>query len=101
MKNYIPLKKKVATSVRSEDGFTCIKYHQTDVVQFNDQFIILNNGGWLTTTTLKRMNQASKDFYLGFHVYQKNFTWFVNYLDKTIPYLNGMVIPRLKLEVLR
>ena len=59
-----------------------VRYWATDVVKFDNDKIILNNGGWYTSTTKKRMNQVSKEFNLGFYVYQKNYDWFVDYDNK-------------------
>lgn len=70
------------TSVYKDDeGFTRVKYHQTDVVKFNDKVIELNTGGWFTVTTKLRLNQASAQFGLGYSVYQKKGEWFVKYFD--------------------
>lgn len=69
----------VATSIRQEDGYTKVRYHNTDVVCFNDKHIILDSGGWQTATTKTRMNQASNQFNLGFHVYQEKGEWYVSY----------------------
>lgn len=75
-----------ATTVRTEDGYTIIRYHQTDVVKFNQDEVILNTGGWWTVTTKARMNQASNQFDLGFRVYQQNREWFVDYKGDSIPF---------------
>ena len=72
-----------ATSIRTEDGYTKVRYHSTDVVTFNDKTIELYAGGWQTMTTKVRMNQASNQFDLGFTVYQKDFAWFVHFQGKT------------------
>jgi len=37
----------------------------------------LNSGGWNTATTKLRMNQAAAQFSLGFHVRQRDGTWYV------------------------
>lgn len=93
------------TSVCTTKGTTCVKYHWTNVVEFeptNDgkYLVTLNNGGWMTNTTKLRMNQTANQFGLGFSVYQKDFEWFVeitngthhrNAIDNvTIPFENGM-----------
>ena len=78
------------TSVFTEDGITRIVYHNTAVVKFNNDEIILNSDGWNTVTTKTRMNQASSQFDLGFSVYQKDFEWFVEYHNKTFDYYDGM-----------
>lgn len=68
-----------------------IRYHATDVIEYHDRDIILNNGGWATVTTRKRIND-----HLPAHLYieQKNYCWYVH--DTTtgavVPFYNGMVI---------
>ena len=64
---------------------TAVRYHDTNVVAFNDDFIILNTGGWNTPTTKTRMNQTSRQFNLVFHVFQRDYQWFVSYKDKVRP----------------
>lgn len=69
---------KVATSIARRDGVLQITYHGTDVVSaYPDGRIILDTGGWRTTTTKARMNQAASQFDLGFMVYQRNYRWYV------------------------
>lgn len=58
----------LSTSVRTEGGWTHVRYHSTDVVSFNASTIILRTGGWNTPTTRRRMNQAAKQFGLGYGV---------------------------------
>ena len=68
----------VATTISTnEQGHTQVVYHSTPVVTFSSKFIVLNHGGWMTSTTKNRMNQASHQFNLGYTVYQKAFNWFV------------------------
>ena len=71
------------TSIRTASNLTSVRYWETDVVKFDNDKIILNNGGWYTSTTKKRMNQVSEQFNLGFYVYQRNYNWFVDYNGKT------------------
>ncbi|KKM66060.1 hypothetical protein LCGC14_1484950 [marine sediment metagenome] len=66
-----------ATRITTENGTTRVRYHDTDVVVFDDETIMLNTGGWRTVTTKTRMNQTANQYDLGFSVYQKNFEWFV------------------------
>ena len=75
---------KHRTTIKTDDNdFTIVKYHQTDVVKFDETSIILNTGGWTTNTTKNRMNQTSQKFDLGFSVFQKNWEWFLEYDGKT------------------
>ena len=55
-----------ATTVAAVGGMTHVTYHQTVVVRFNHEHIILNSGGYRTATTKTRMNQASNQFDLGY-----------------------------------
>ena len=76
---------KTATSTRQEDNqYTIIKYHETDVVRFNSNLIMLDCGGWRTATTKARMNQASNQYGLGYSVYQRKGIWYVEYQGETI-----------------
>lgn len=74
----------VATRTFVALGYTCVQYHDTIVARFNDNKIILDTDGWYTVTTKKRMNQASRLYGLGYHVYQRNHEWYVDYNGKTI-----------------
>lgn len=80
---------KHATTVSTgPDGKTRVTYHSTDVVTFDKNEIVLDTGGWRSTATKTRMNQASAQFGLGYSVYQEHWNWFVVYNGETIP-LNG------------
>jgi hypothetical protein len=65
------------TAVFTKNRVTNVVYHQTAVVKFSENVIVLDTGGYRTATTKTRMNQASNQFDLGFNVYQKGFEWFV------------------------
>lgn len=85
---------KKATKVFTEDNETIVRYHRTDVVKFNKDYIILNSGGWLTITTKTRMNQASNQYKLGFYVFQKNHEWFVDHKGNIFNFFDGMYLER-------
>ena len=88
------------TAIYQSDGYTCIRYHSTEVVRFNDNEIILNSGGWQTVTTKRRMNQVSDVFRLGFRVSQRQGEWFVDYfaneIGDTYSFNDGMILERYK-----
>ena len=74
---------------------TKICYHNTIVCEFDNKKINLNTGGWFTSTTIKRMNQASKQFNLGFKVFQKDYSWYVQYNNKIYSFeQNKLVLNR-------
>lgn len=85
---------KTATKVykNGENGDNDIEviYHSTSIVTVKNGIVTLNNGGWMSSTTKKRMNQTSRAFDLGFYVYQKNNEWLVTIGDETIPFEEDM-----------
>lgn len=85
---------KTATSIYTEKGWTCVKYHGIVVVRFNNTSIILNAGYWWTVTTKRRMNQTANQFDLRFRVFQKDFKWFVEKGGKVLDFVNGMKLER-------
>ena len=86
---------KTATSIRTEDGVTSVRYHATDVVRFSRAWVILNSNGWRTVTTKTRMNQTANQFGLGYGVYQRKGEWFVDTPDgRTLEFFDGMMIDR-------
>ena len=81
------------TTTRTSNGVLIVTYQNTAVVEVhNNQYVILNNDGWYTPTTKRRMNQASEQYRLNFHVYQKNNEWFVKTPTQTAEYTNGIII---------
>lgn len=80
------------TTVRVTGPVTTVRYHQTDVVAFDADRIILCTGGWKTPTTKLRMNQASREYSLGYGVYQKKGSWCVAYRGNEIPFVGRELI---------
>lgn len=80
------------TSIYTEDGFTRVIYHNTAVVKFNQDKIILDSGGYETNTTKLRMNQTSNQFDLNFQVYQENWIWYVDWKGKTYYFQDKMIL---------
>lgn len=75
-----------ATTIATVDGVTIVTYHRTQVVRWiqGADTVILDHGGWMTLTTKTRMNQAANQFGLPYHVYQKDYEWYV-----TVTYADG------------
>lgn len=83
---------KTATKVWREGDTVKVLYHQTVVVEFTRDQIILRNGGWHTKTTMLRWNQASRQFGLGFSAYSKRGKWLVSFptcVGGTQEYVDG------------
>lgn len=67
----------------SEDTFS-VRYHWTEIVKIHrDGRWMVNNGGWYSPTTKKRLNQYSPA-----RVFQKNHSWYFQIGDKAVPYEN-------------
>ncbi len=82
---------KTATTVKQRDGVLTVTYHATDVVVASPTTVKLDTGGWFTKTTKTRMNQASAQFGLGYTVYAKRGSWFVDTNGTTVPF-NGNTV---------
>jgi len=82
---------KTATQVYGQGIKMIVRYHETNVVEFDDKEIKLNSGGWFTQTTKRRMNQASGVYNLGYYVYQKDGQWITEYKGKLFPWNGDMM----------
>ena len=82
------------TAITTKDGVTKVIFYSTAIVSFNAEEIVLNTDSYWTNTTKARMNEASKQFDLGFKVYQKAKKKLVDYRGDTIPFTDGMILKR-------
>jgi len=65
--------------------------HGNLIARIGETWIELFDGGWQSNTTKSRLNAILQEFGIaGERVYQKNFTWFVNYNGSPIPFFSGM-----------
>lgn len=75
---------------------TVVWFHETPVVTIShwtdNRSITLDTGGWFTTTTKTRMNQASNQWKLGYYVYQDKHQWYVKYKGYILPFVGNMVV---------
>jgi hypothetical protein len=74
------------TVVLADDGKTKVVYYETAVVTFDNDTIILDTGGWETRSTKTRMNQASRQFDLGYQVRQVRGKWVITFRRESHPY---------------
>lgn len=86
-----------ATTVIGGRSSLSVIYHETEVVRVQDGKITLNSGGWKTATTKTRMNQATQQFDLNFHVHTKRGSWTVNRREvdgevTSRPFSDGMAL---------
>lgn len=74
------------------NGLTIARLYDTNIVTIDyvNNTIHLNNGGWETKHTKKCMNIILEQF--GYYVYQKDFQWYVSNRNSPLPaiYENGI-----------
>ena len=81
------------TSVANIRKRNVVTLYKTDIVIFDEKTAILNSGGFLTRTTMRRMNQVSNEFGLDFRVYNDN-GWKVDHLRSIVNFRDGMILRR-------
>ena len=59
--------------ITTDTGYK-IRFHETDIIEFKNDEILLNTGGWKSVTTKSRMNDYLPDRY---YVFQLDFNWYV------------------------
>jgi hypothetical protein len=81
------------TLVDLGDGAIGLRLHSTAVVTFRpDGSLVLNTGGWHTTTTKDRLNRVLRAS--GYGIFAKRFDWYVSAPDgSTFAYEDGWTIP--------
>lgn len=74
--------------IQTENGYI-IRLYETDIIEVNGRTLTINNGGYQTSTTKRRINQFLP---IG-RVYQKNYDWFFEVDGKEpIEFENGKII---------
>lgn len=85
--------KKVAHATYKSETATGykIRYHATDIIEYDNGDIILRNGGYLTRTTKERINEYLPQ---GMYMSQKNYVWTVHdtRTQQNTPFVDGMRI---------
>lgn len=89
-KDYRPLTGRGTRLVRLDSGCIAVEYHETNVVTYFDNgSVMLNSGGWKTSTTKARFDEYGPR---GWRVYQEKGSWYlINYADNGWDKENRMV----------
>jgi hypothetical protein len=80
------------TWIEKRGDDVAVRLHNTDIVRISpDGTIILNSGGWRTTTTKDRINYHMMDH---FYIYQEKSVWYVisKQTEQKVVYQDHMVI---------
>jgi len=82
MSAFDDLSRYANTSAVYDGNIGIVRLHNTNIVRYEEEeggrVITLDSGGWNTTTTKKRMNEAFKALGLRIRVYQENYRWYVS-----------------------
>lgn len=70
------------------DSYIAIKLHNTEIIQYYPDKIVLNTGGWNTVTTKARMNEYLDNF----SIWQEKSRWYIHSYGEQnkIPYYDGI-----------
>ena len=74
--------------IDTKDGYK-VRLHDTDVIEYKGNTVILNSGGYRTNTTKDRINKYLPQ---NITLLQKNFEWYVRKNDETVPFTDNMII---------
>ena len=78
----------------SNTNCSTIVLHRTAIAVYdhNTQALKLNTGGWATVTTKSRLNAILQGLIAGASVFQRQFNWFLNYINSTHNFNDGMIL---------
>lgn len=83
------------TTIVENGDDLAVTYVSTAIVNRNGNKITLDSGGWETVTTKRKMNQAARQFALGYSVYQEKGRWYVTTPQgDTVPFYDGISFDR-------
>ena len=74
---------------KDEDSKVVVRYYYTDIVTVNtDGRVVLNNGGWPTSSTRRYVNAALRTLFPGMNMglTQKNYDQFFSFYDTVVPF---------------
>lgn len=84
--------KKVKNNTRLiiyKNGDKTLRLHNTDIIKWQGNRIILNTGEWFTVTTKARLNEFLPD---NIKIYQKNRKWYIDNKGQKIEFFDGIEI---------
>ena len=78
----------------SNTDCSTIVLHRTAIAVYDhkNQALKLNTGGWATVTTKSRLNAILSELITGARVFQRDFTWYLNYNNQTHDFMDGMIL---------
>ena len=98
MKSFNDLAKYNNTSAIHDGDTWMVRLHNTNIFKMveheSGRVITLDSGGWKTTTTKKRINEAFESIGLPFVLYQDKGEWYIQLgnIGPTVQFSDGMVL---------
>ena len=84
------------TSVCYNDSTNCssvyLHGHQIATLDHNSNALKLSSCGYQTNTTKSRLNAILDQLITGARVFQRDFTWYLNYNNQTHDFMDGMIL---------
>ncbi|HMN10696.1 MAG TPA: hypothetical protein PKD55_00055 [Bellilinea sp.] len=77
-----------STRVQARENGIAVRYHNTDVVLYTERGITLNSGGWYTSTTKARINDALNALPGFIRVYQEKGVWYLHAQQRNPEYVD-------------
>lgn len=72
--------------IRNDDNGIAIRYHETDVITYYPDRIVLNSGGYHTATTKARINEALRVLPVYVSLSQTSGVWYLSAMQKNPAY---------------
>jgi hypothetical protein len=94
MANKPPIIGPTGTHIYSDGRHTTVRFRDTDVVQIAYSDVRLDSGGSRDSVMRSRLNQASRQFGLGYHVVVREGAWVVQTSRDVYPFVDGMHLLR-------
>jgi hypothetical protein len=94
MANESPIIGPTGTQIYSDGRHTTVRYRDTDVVRIAYLDVRLDSGGSRSLTVRSRLNQASRQFGLDYHVVSRGGVWMVETPKDTYRFEDGMHLMR-------
>jgi hypothetical protein len=94
MANEDPIIGPTGTSIYSDGRHTTVRFRDTDVVRIAYLDVRLDSSGSRSLTVRSRLNQASRQFGLDYHVVSREGVWVVQTSRGTYRFEDGMHLMR-------
>ena len=74
-----------------DENTIALRHHHTDIIKLDRRmYATLDNGGWYSVTTKKKLNSVLNEFNVS--IVQKSFIWYIYDKSNGKQFQNGMVL---------